>query len=97
MLKQSVSFSKDNYKAYIGLNRIYTSYLPEWNPTLAVYYLEEAIRYNPYQAYLHNDLGNLYFRFGMFGEAYKEFQIALKYFPSNPKYQEELNEVKDRL
>ncbi len=97
MLKQSTSFCKDNYKAYIGLSRIYTSYLPEWNPTLSIYYLKEAIKYNPHQAFLHNDLGNLYLDLGMFDEAYKEFQIALKYFPANPKYREELNKVKNRL
>jgi len=93
MLNKSLSFCKDNYKAYIGLSHLYMS-PPYLNPAQTIYYLKEAVKYNPYQSYIHDDLGNFYLNLGMFKEAYEEIELAVKYFPANIKYKEDLEKVK---
>jgi len=96
MLKQSLLFSKDNYKAYIGLSHLSMSPSPFYgSPNFVIHYLKEAIKYNPFQAYIHNDLGNYYLNIGMYKEAYDELGLAVKYFPANTKYREDLQKAVD--
>jgi len=94
MLNKSLSFCKDNYKAHIGLSHLYMS-PPYPNPSQTIYHLKEAIKYNPYQSYIHDDLGNFYLNMGKFKEAYEEIELAVKYFPANTKYKEDLEKVKN--
>jgi tetratricopeptide (TPR) repeat protein len=67
---------------------------PYLNPSQTIYYLKEAVKYNPYQSYIHDDLGNFYLNLGRFKEAYEEIELAVKYFPANIKYKEDLEKVK---
>ncbi len=79
---------QSNYQQHLGMTLGRIGMVQEGSVVM-----EKAVRLNPYTAYLHADLSDLYLQAGDLNKARSELQKAISCYPEKKVYQKQLDEL----